>query len=101
MTEPEFESFVDTADGKIPKTDVAGQKWLRQFTASAVLCEMDKQWRVIIPPELREIGKLKDSNVTLVGVRDHIELWSTKLWKQQEDEDFVEQTKSVFEKYGF
>ncbi len=101
MTEPEFESYVDTVSDRIPKTDIAGQQWLRQFLASAILCEMDRQWRVIIPPKHRKMGKIGDSNVTLVGVRDHIELWSTPLWRKQEEEDFVEQTKSVFEKYGF
>jgi MraZ protein len=100
MTEPEFESYLDEVSGKIPKTDIAGQKWYRLFTASAVLCEMDKQWRVNIPQSLREEAKIEDSNVTLVGVRDHIELWSTTLWREQEEEDFVEQTKSIFEKYG-
>jgi len=101
MPEPEFESYLDKVSDSIPKTDIDGQKWLRRFTASAHVCEMDRQWRVTIPQKLRNSAKIEDPDVTLVGVRDRIELWSTPLWRQQEDEDFVEQTKSVFEKYGF
>ena len=101
MPEPEFESYIEKVSEKIPTTDVPGQRWLRNLNASAHLCEPDRQARVLVPQTHRDIAKIEDSNVTLVGARDHIELWSTKLWKEQEEQDFVEQTKAVFEKYGF
>jgi MraZ protein len=42
--------------------------------------EPDKQWRISIPPEMiRRTGMQKE--ITLVGVRTHLELWDRAQWK--------------------
>jgi len=43
--------------------------------------ELDSQGRLLLNEKLRRRAGLKD-NVTLVGVRDHIELWNTEDWEQ-------------------
>jgi MraZ protein len=43
--------------------------------------ELDSQGRLLLNERLRKRAGLKD-NVTLVGVRDHIELWNTQDWDQ-------------------
>jgi MraZ protein len=43
--------------------------------------ELDSQGRLLLNEKLRKRAGLKD-NVTLVGVRDHIELWNTQDWDQ-------------------
>jgi len=43
--------------------------------------ELDRQGRLLLNEGLRKRAGLKDK-VTLVGVRDHIELWNRENWEQ-------------------
>jgi MraZ protein len=43
--------------------------------------ELDNQGRLLLNEKLRKRAGLKDE-ITLVGVRDHIELWNTQDWEQ-------------------
>ena len=43
--------------------------------------ELDKQGRLLINDNLRQRAKLKEQ-ITLVGVRDHIEIWNNDAWEQ-------------------
>jgi len=49
--------------------------------ALASKVELDKQGRLLLNERLRKRAGLKD-HVTLVGVRDHIELWNSENWEQ-------------------
>lgn len=49
--------------------------------AMASKVELDGQGRLLINERLRKRAGLKD-NITLVGVRDHIELWNSESWEQ-------------------
>lgn len=49
--------------------------------ALASKIELDAQGRLLINEKLRKRAGLKD-NITLVGVRDHIELWNRQSWEQ-------------------
>jgi MraZ protein len=42
--------------------------------------ELDGQGRLLLNEKLRKRAGLKD-NITLIGVRDHIELWNTESWE--------------------
>ncbi len=56
------------------------RKFSRIFYAQTERCEVDKQGRIRIPPELAQHGSI-DKEVVLLGVRDHIELWNKQLWE--------------------
>jgi MraZ protein len=43
--------------------------------------ELDNQGRLLLNERLRKRAGLKE-DITLVGVRDHIELWNTQDWEQ-------------------
>ena len=43
--------------------------------------ELDNQGRLLLNERLRKRARLKE-DITLVGVRDHIELWNTQDWEQ-------------------
>jgi len=47
----------------------------------SIKVELDGQGRLLINDKLRKRVGLKD-NITLIGVRDHIELWNTENWEQ-------------------
>ncbi len=49
--------------------------------ALASKVELDGQGRLLLNEKLRNRAGLKD-NITLVGVRDHIELWNSESWEQ-------------------
>ena len=57
----------------------------RLFYAQAQPAEIDRQGRLRIPPELAQwAGLAKD--VVLLGVRDHLELWSAARWESYLEE---------------
>jgi MraZ protein len=49
--------------------------------ALASKVELDSQGRLLLNERLRKRAGLKDK-ITLVGVRDHIELWNNEDWEQ-------------------
>ena len=49
--------------------------------ALASKIELDGQGRLLLSEKLRKRAGLKD-DITLVGVRDHIELWNSDNWEQ-------------------
>jgi division/cell wall cluster transcriptional repressor MraZ len=56
--------------------------------------ELDGQGRLLLNEKLRKRAGLKD-NVTLVGVRDHIELWNTQDWEQYLSDNMAQYQKRV------
>ncbi len=53
----------------------------RMSFALASKIELDGQGRLLLNEKLRTRAGLKD-NITLIGVRDHIELWNSESWEQ-------------------
>ena len=49
--------------------------------ALASKVELDRQGRLLLNEKLRRRAKLNE-RITLVGTRDHIELWNTEDWEQ-------------------
>ena len=72
---------------KLPVMDVGGQAVRRRLYAMAAACELDKQGRILIPNNLRQIADL-DKDATLIGVGDRIEIWNPAVlegYSQQAD----------------
>lgn len=71
------------------------RRFRRFFIGRAAECRPDKQWRILIPPELRADAELEEE-VVFVGISDHFEIWSRAKWEDQktlheadmDDEDF-------------
>lgn len=66
---------------KLPRTDRRARNFSRSFFASATDQQMDKQGRVQIPESLRVYAGL-EKDITVVGVADHVQLWSTTAWQE-------------------
>jgi MraZ protein len=70
------------------KTSEELRDFERRIFPSANIIELDAQGRLVIPANLRAYAKL-GSEVTVAGVRDHIEIWDRAAWQsyqQQLDE---------------
>ena len=65
-------------DATAPDETVAFE---RMSFALASKVELDGQGRLLLNERLRKRAGLKEK-VTLVGVRDHIELWNSENWEQ-------------------
>lgn len=72
------EKSVALVDGK---TDEELRDFERRIYPSANEVELDGQGRLVLPAKLREYASLK-SEVTVVGVRDHIEIWDRVNWRE-------------------
>lgn len=53
----------------------------RLFYAQAQPADVDRQGRLRIPPELAQLASIT-SEVIVLGVRDHIELWDAAAWME-------------------
>ncbi|MDP4117899.1 MAG: division/cell wall cluster transcriptional repressor MraZ [Bacillota bacterium] len=58
----------------------------RYFLGGAKECDMDKQGRVLIPPDLREFAKI-GGEIQLVGIGNKIEIWASDSWNGYESND--------------
>lgn len=63
----------------------------RLFYAQAQVAEIDSQGRLRIPNELAKFAQL-EGEIVLLGVRDHIEIWSIVAW-----EAFLQRTQPLYD----
>ncbi len=56
----------------------------RRIYPSASEIELDGQGRMIIPAKLRAYASL-GNEVTVVGVRDHFEIWERTIWQKYQE----------------
>ena len=69
------------ADGK---TEEELRDFERRIFPSASEVELDGQGRLVIPAKLRTYAGL-ESEVTVAGVRDHIEIWDRATWQEYQE----------------
>lgn len=61
------------------------RKLIRHFISGAADCQIDKQGRVLIPQYLREFAGI-ESDVTVAGAGNKLEITSTDAWEQFREE---------------
>lgn len=66
---------------KLPQFDPNVLKLKRIYVAAATECPIDKQGRVMIPPELREYAGIS-KDVIFAGMVKTVELWSKERWQE-------------------
>ena len=78
--EKHFEQVVLAASAQSTPADEA-VAFERMSFALACKVELDGQGRLLLNEKLRKRAQLR-ARVTLVGVRDHVELWNSETWQE-------------------
>ncbi len=65
----------------LPRTSLPARNYARTFFAGASNQSVDRQGRIAVPPALRTYAAL-EKDVTVVGVAERIEIWSTEAWER-------------------
>ena len=74
MSVEEWERFSQKLSA-LPVSDTQGQNIRRRLYSMAAACEIDKQGRILIPAQLRELTGL-NKDATLIGVGERVEIWN-------------------------
>ncbi len=78
---PEWQALEEKLNA-LPMTNEKARSLKRFLLGSAVICELDKQGRILLPQVLRDRAGL-DKDITLLGVGDHIEIWDTNTYEEK------------------
>ena len=74
---PEWESLETRLLTQGGENGISG--FIRMVVGGAVACPIDKQGRILLPPDLR--GDLKmGKDVTVTGMLDWVEIWDREAW---------------------
>lgn len=80
-TTDSFERLAKRAN-VLSSTDPEARAVRRMIFGGATEVSLDSVGRILIPPFLREFAQLKDE-VTVVGVGEYFEIWSTEAWLKE------------------
>jgi len=76
---------------KLPNTKKESRQYIHMVTSKAAECEVDSTGRILIPQNLMDEASIVKECVVL-GVADHVEIWSSPRWKA-----YSEEASSAFE----
>ena len=60
---------------KLPQSDRDFREFIRDFFGNSVICDLDSQGRILIPPHLKAYAHISKDLVTM-GAMDKVEIWS-------------------------
>ena len=77
-----WEAFVEAGLAGLSPFSREARQMSRYFFATAIETDLDKQGRFVLTPALLEYAGL-GREVVVAGVRDHLEIWDPKAWRDQ------------------
>lgn len=99
--EQEWDKFADKLNA-LPISDINARRFRLFFQGTAQVCDVDSQYRIVIPLPLREWANI-DKEIVLVGNGARAEIWDKAKWdalNNDEDFDINEIAADVNAKYG-
>ena len=69
---------------ELPRSDEKARAFLRYIYANASECEVDKQGRILLPAEYRQMAGIVKETVT-IGMLDRVELWAREIYDNSEN----------------
>jgi len=83
MSPAQLEKIVALIEGRADITPGKRQEIVRAFAAGSHRCCVDKQGRMVLPPEFCAKAGLQ-GEVTLAGVMGQFEIWNSERWAAQQ-----------------
>ncbi len=77
---PRWNSLVEKLE-TLPLSNTNARSFNRFFFSSAAQCEMDKNYRILVPVDLRNHAEL-EKDISIVGVGNRVEVWSRDKWEK-------------------
>jgi MraZ protein len=68
------------------RSDAGSRAFIRQLCASATVCTLDRQGRILIPTKLRQYAGV-DSEALVIGTINKLEIWSPSHWEAYEAQE--------------
>ena len=68
----------------LPLTNKDARTFVRFFFSGACEVELDKQFRGLIPQNLKEYAKI-EKDIVSIGVLSRVEIWSKEMWENYND----------------
>jgi MraZ protein len=65
---------------KLRSQPLKNRDFVRLLLSAAEDCDLDRQGRIYLPPHLRAYGSIR-RGVTIIGMGNRLEIWSTPLWR--------------------
>ena len=81
-------------------TNAETRRFMRFFFAGAATCEVDKQGRILIPPNLREHADLQ-KDIVSAGVLNRVEIWNKDRWLESSNYDDMDEVAEHMAELGF
>ena len=97
FTDSQWDSFLEKI-GTLPLTKARSTE--RFFVGNSTLAEMDEQGRIKMPPSLRTVAGL-EKDVTIVGLRERLEIWDTARWNAMNDALSGDEIAALLEEMNF
>lgn len=97
FTDAQWDSFLEKI-GTLPIAKARSME--RYFVGNSNDAEMDEQGRIKIPVKLREIAGL-EKEVTIVGLRERLEIWDTARWNAMNEELSGDEIAAMLEDMNF
>ena len=89
---PEWEQ-IEQELMRLPSIEKQARRLQRLLLGHATECEVDGQYRVLLPPPLREFAKL-NKHAVLIGQGNKFELWDRDTWAEERESWIEEENKS-------
>lgn len=77
-----WEAFVEDRLAGLNSFSKEARQMSRYFFATAIETDLDRQGRFVLSPPLIEYAGL-GREVVVAGVRDHLEIWDPRAWRDQ------------------
>ena len=81
----EWENFMRKVKS-LPRANANARWFLRKIFGMATESDLDKQGRILLPQPLRDFAGIT-KEVVVVGVLDHVEIWSKERWEAADTEE--------------
>jgi len=79
---PDWDRLVESRLATMDPFSPEGRRIQRFFFSGAAEADLDKQGRVMIPPQLLQHAQL-GREVVIAGMRDHLEIWDLEAWRAE------------------